>query len=97
MARHEALIEKLYIARLKGQHFSGFDSAIIDLETALELQLEVLKRFESDGERLAGWKIGLTSGNARNRMGEGSRPFGLDLQTRLLASGSRVAEMNILN
>lgn len=97
MARHEALVEKLYTARLKGQNFSGFDSAIVDLETALELQLEVLKRFESEGERLGGWKIGLTSGNARNRMGEGIRPFGFVLQSRVFASGSRVPLINILN
>lgn len=97
MPRHQALVEKLYRARLKGQNFSGFDSAITNLDTALELQLEVLQRFESEGEGLGGWKIGLTSGNARDRMGEGVRPFGFILESRVFASGSAVPLTDILN
>ena len=40
------------------------------------------------GDRLvAGWKIGLTSGIARDSMGQGFRPFGYILADRVFASG----------
>lgn len=41
------------------------------------------------GDRpVAGWKIGLTSGVARDSMGEGFRPFGYILADRVFASGA---------
>lgn len=56
----------------------------------LALQLEVLGRWQAAGERLAGWKAGLTSLAARDRMGPGFRPFGYVLASRTFASGDRV-------
>ncbi|MFC4055488.1 2-keto-4-pentenoate hydratase [Actinomadura syzygii] len=60
--------------------------------TGLRLQLGVLAAWEAAGERLGGWKIGLTSRGARDGMGEGVRPHGFLLESRILASGARVAE-----
>lgn len=52
------------------------------LDAGLERQLAAL------GEReVAGWKVGLTSGAARDGMGPGFRPFGYILKGRVLASG----------
>lgn len=42
------------------------------------------------GRTLAGWKVGLTSGRARDSMGEGFRPFGYVLAERCLESGATI-------
>lgn len=55
------------------------------LEAGLQRQLEAL------GDRTpAGWKVGLTSGAARDSMGEGFRPFGHILPDRVFDSGARI-------
>jgi 2-keto-4-pentenoate hydratase len=54
---------------------------------ALGLQIEVLDEFLRRGEALGGWKVGMTSGGARDMMGEGFRPFGYVLKSRRLKSG----------
>ena len=40
---------------------------------------------------IAGWKVGLTSGAARDSMGAGFRPFGYVLGDRAFESGARIA------
>src|SRR5262249_26351490 len=69
----------------------------LGLEEALAMQLRVLGRFEAEGERLGGWKVGLTSGNARDRMGKDFRPFGYVLQSRIFQSGATVPIAKIMN
>lgn len=55
------------------------------LEAGLQRQLDAL------GDRApAGWKVGLTSGAARDSMGEGFRPFGHILSDRVFDSGARI-------
>lgn len=44
----------------------------------------------------AGWKVGLTSGAARDSMGEGFRPFGYILPERVFRSGARVEAAGIV-
>ena len=39
-------------------------------------------------QRRAGWKVGLTSGSARDSMGKGFRPFGFILEDRVFPSGA---------
>ena len=52
------------------------------LDAGLEQQLAQL------GDReVGGWKVGLTSGAARDSMGAGFRPFGYILKDRVFASG----------
>jgi 2-keto-4-pentenoate hydratase len=66
-----------------------------DLHLGLETQLEVLKRWIDAGEQLGGWKIGLTSRTARDRMGKRFRPFGHILAGRILRDGSPVDRSRI--
>ena len=94
------LIDALYEGRKNGSQPSGLDtlqSEQSNLEDALRLQLKVLDRFEAADQSLGGWKVGLTSGKARDRMGKDFRPFGYILQNRILDSGSTVSLTNILN
>ena len=54
-----------------------------DPASGQQLQLKLLARWLARGERLGGWKIGMTSGASRNAMGDGIRPFGFILQSRI--------------
>jgi 2-keto-4-pentenoate hydratase len=58
----------------------------------LGLQLAVLAAWEAEGHALGGWKIGLTSRDARDSMGVDVRPHGYVLADRILDSGARLAE-----
>lgn len=64
--------------------------ASLPLATALEVQLAVLDLHLRSGETLGGWKVGLTSGPAREKMGEGFRPFGYLLGSKIYSSGSDI-------
>ena len=97
MENQAAIIDALYTARKNGLSPSGLDEVEFDLEEALELQLGVLSRFEAAGEKRGGWKVGLTSGGARDRMGKDFRPFGYVLKNRILSSGSSAPAAKILN
>jgi 2-keto-4-pentenoate hydratase len=57
-----------------------------DLDAAQDAQLAALDAAEEAGERLAGWKLGLTSGANRDAFGVGVRPFGYVLGSRVLSS-----------
>lgn len=60
-------------------------------EEGLAVQLAVLARMQKTGEELGGWKVGMTSGGSLNKMGEGFRPFGFILKSRIFASGASVS------
>jgi 2-keto-4-pentenoate hydratase len=47
------------------------------------------------GEELAGWKIGMTSGESRNALGDGIRPFGFVLRSRTLMSGASIPRKDL--
>ena len=64
--------------------------ALRDLDDGLNRQLETLEGKLAAGEALGGWKVGLTSGQARDSMGPGFRPFGYILESRIFASGARI-------
>lgn len=59
----------------------------LDFEQGQRLQLDLLARYLDRGETLGGWKIGMTSGASRNAMGDGIRPFGFILKSRIVTSG----------
>lgn len=61
-----------------------------ELHTGLSRQLETLEERLAAGESLGGWKVGLTSGQARDSMGAGFRPFGFILGSRIFASGANI-------
>lgn len=96
MEPQATVVDTLYQARRTGIQPSGIEASQWTLEDALVTQLRVLGRFQEAGERLGGWKIGLTSGKARDRMGKDIRPFGYILHSRILSSGSTVPLANIL-
>jgi len=58
----------------------------------LAWQIRSLRASQAAGDRLAGWKIGLTSRNSRDLMGTGIRPFGYVLANGFITSGERLTE-----
>ena len=96
-ATQETLIDTLYHARRNGTPPAHIDPIPSDLDEALAIQLRVLRRFEAAGEHLGGWKVGLTSGKARDRMGKDVRPFGYVLQNRVFSSGAALPVASIMN
>jgi 2-keto-4-pentenoate hydratase len=71
---------------------SGHAERLRDLDVTLEsgqlAQLDLLQHRLDAGESVGGWKIGMTSGASRNAMGNGVRPFGFILRSRILAANS---------
>jgi 2-keto-4-pentenoate hydratase len=82
-------VRAAYRARRAG---TGLDPLVdVEADEALALQLEVARCFvEEDGDEIGGWKVGMTSGPARDAMGEGFRPFGYVLGSRIFRSGAEV-------
>ena len=60
------------------------------LEEGQNLQLQLLQRWYQRGERVGGWKLGMTSGESRDAFGVGFRPFGFILLSRILESGDQI-------
>lgn len=61
------------------------------LQDGLKRQLERLGELTAGGEARGGWKVGLTSGAARDGMGKGFRPFGYLLRSRIFESPAALA------
>lgn len=97
MGDQAAIVDALYKARRTGSQPAGFEQIQLGLEEALAVQLRVLSRFEAEGEKQGGWKVGLTSGQARDRMGKDFRPFGYVLRSRIFSSGSTAPVAKIMN
>ena len=80
--------------RVHNDPSGGHEAALAEVELSFEdgqrLQLALLERWLNDGEELGGWKIGMTSGANRNAMGDGVRPFGFILRSRIQRSGDTV-------
>ncbi len=91
----EALVERLWQARRAGDHCPSWLVGALSLDLALDVQLGLLARRIAEGERLAGWKVGLTSERARKALGADVRPFGYLLASRAFASGARIAAASI--
>ncbi len=62
----------------------------LDVDEGQRLQLQICDRWVARGDAIGGYKIGLTSGTARDSFGPGVRPFGYILESRILASGDAV-------
>jgi 2-keto-4-pentenoate hydratase len=91
---HSALVDRLWESRLRGDVSPGW-LAGLSLDDALDVQLGLLDRKLAAGERLAGWKVGLTSNRARTALGVDARPFGSVLASHLFESGARVPAASI--
>ena len=92
------------VRRLADHLFEGARRGVVDgtsltsssdLDVALRVQLAVLDRWRAAGERLGGWKSGLTSRAARDMLGKGFRPFGFILESRILPSGTHLKRSDI--
>jgi len=83
---HDILIEHIW----HGAIVRNLDAAPMEGMTRLQdgqaLQLDILDRYCSRGESLAGWKVGMTSGKSRDSFGKGVRPFGFILRNRVIKS-----------
>jgi 2-keto-4-pentenoate hydratase len=90
-----ALVERLWQARKSGDHCPAWLVGALSLDEALEVQLGLLARRRAEGERLAGFKLGLTSPRARKALGADVRPFGYLLASRVLQSGAQVPAAGI--
>jgi 2-keto-4-pentenoate hydratase len=86
---HRAVVDALFEGAAAGAVDLGrLPVTSLTPEQGLLAQLGVLSRWQEQGERLGGWKVGLTSGAGRDSMGPGYRPFGYILRNRILPSGS---------
>ena len=72
-----------------------FEAPELSADEGQLLQLQLLERWLEQGEELAGWKIGMTSGESRNALGDGVRPFGFVLRSRTLMSGASIPRKNL--
>jgi 2-keto-4-pentenoate hydratase len=97
MVSQVEVVDGMYVARRDGSQPSGLGQVQFGLDEALDVQLAVLRRFQAEGDTLGGWKVGLTSGKARDLMGKDFRPFGYVLKHRILQSGAAVAVANIMD
>ena len=86
----DALVERLWAARQAGDYCPSWLNGALSLDEAHAVQLGLLARKLAQGERLAGWKVGLTGNRARTAMGIDARPFGHVLASRALRSGARL-------
>ena len=84
------LADQLFEGARRGSIDGTLSSPSNDLDVALRVQLAVLDRWRAAGERLGGWKSGLTSRAARDMLGKGFRPFGFILESRILPSGAHL-------
>lgn len=87
-----AAVDALHTMAINGTADTGAlrPFAEADVDTGFRLQLAVLDRWLADGERVGGWKIGLTSRAARDSMGRDVRPPGYVLASRVLPSGTEL-------
>ena len=81
-------LQGLQQAFLSGRVEASIASAEMSHGNGLRAQLDVLDLWTNSGEPLGGWKVGMTSGPARDRMGVGFRPFGYILASRVMKSGT---------
>jgi 2-keto-4-pentenoate hydratase len=90
-----AIADRLHAARMAGDYCPEWLPGALDLEGALAVQLRLLDRAIAAGERLGGWKVGLTSPRARGALGADVRPFGYVLEGNIFASGTSLPTAQI--
>ena len=84
----EDLLDAVWQGATEGSFDPG--SAQPSLAEGQSLQLQVLERWRQQGESVGGWKLGMTSGQSRDAFGQGFRPFGFILKSRILESGGQI-------
>ena len=75
----------------RGRYFPPELVGKLSFDEALRVQLDILERRLARGERLAGWKIGLTSATVRAHFGTDRQPFGYIIESGVIPSPGEVA------
>ncbi len=87
----EDLLERLWRLQLEPAVGGEVLDATLSVAEGQALQGRLMERWAQQGESVGGWKIGMTSGASRNAMGEGVRPFGFVLASRIRPRGARLS------
>ena len=72
-------------------HARALSGVDVGFDEGQAMQVELLARHLARGEEIGGWKLGMTSGASRNAMGDGVRPFGFVLKSRVISSGDTLS------
>lgn len=83
--------DRIWEGYRRGAYFPSELVGRLTFDEALRVQLDILERKLAGGERLAGWKIGLTSAAVRAHFGTDRQPFGHLLESGVIASPGEVA------
>ena len=83
--------DRIWDGYRRGEFFPPELVGRLSFDQALRVQLDILERKLAGGERLAGWKIGLTSATVRTHFGTDRQPFGHILESGIIASPAEVA------
>ena len=83
--------DRIWNGYRRGEFFPADVVGRLSFDDALRVQLDLLERRLADGERLAGWKIGLTSASVRAHFGTERQPFGYILESGIIPSPGEVA------
>ena len=85
-----AAIDIIWSGMQRNQHHPVALAHKLDLRSAYEVQLGLLARHEAQGERQAGWKVGLTSAAMRAQQKVHEPCFGFLLESGNKPSGCRI-------
>ena len=69
MTTTEQATDSIWQSMLKGRHAAESLRKTLTLADAYQVQVNLLRRWQSEGKKLAGWKIGLSGASARARFG----------------------------
>jgi 2-keto-4-pentenoate hydratase len=70
----ERATDSIWQSKREGRHAAESLRKTLTLEDAYHVQVNLLRRWQSEGKKLAGWKIGMSGAAIRARMGL-SEPF----------------------
>ena len=83
--------DRIWSGYRRGEYFPSELVGQLSFDEALQVQLDILERRLAQGERLAGWKIGLTSATVRAHFGTERQPFGNILESGVVRSPGEIA------
>ena len=83
--------DRIWSGYRRGEYFPPELVGQLSFDEALRVQLDILERRLAQGERLAGWKIGLTSATVRAHFGTERQPFGNILESGVVRSPGEIA------
>ncbi|MEZ5741339.1 MAG: hypothetical protein R3E68_19190 [Burkholderiaceae bacterium] len=84
----EEAIDALWESVKRGNHEPAELRGRLTMDEAYRVQLGMLARCEADGDRLVGWKVGLTAKANQTQVGYHEPVFGYLLRSGALASGA---------